>query len=371
MKAKEIEFLSKVDEDVQNSFVDDSEEDSEKKAVSKMNSPVEKEAFISKNIFDAFHDEIIDDKMDETNLTDSQFTISDELLPSLNAYRRESITIPPSATQKEPTDKHLNDKKSESVVEDHCQQIDVCFYYLRKKSKYDPNRSYKFITVDCNFMNIIKSVHDVYSVDDANVKTGGQEAHLNEYINGFRMHNVVSWNTVKDIYIPINIKEKHHWVLAVFSFSERCIFLYDSYESYDHHSVVLTEIEKLAEIILLCLQACDFYDKKGINLQNHPRYKDKDSSDMFDILFEENFPQQPSGSLDYGLYMVTYTECLSYDHNILSNEFDPNALHTRYVALLWDYGTRKQEANVYSDVEAPLRPTRQSRITSVIELFDV
>ncbi|PHT86295.1 hypothetical protein T459_08401 [Capsicum annuum] len=251
-------------------------------------------------------------------------------------------------------------------------QIDVCFYYLRKKSKYDPNRSYKFSTVDCNFMNIIRSVHDIYSVDDANIKTGGQKAHLNEYINGFRMHDVMPWHTVEDIYIPINIKEKHHWVLAVLSFSERCILLYDSYESYDHHSIVLTEIEKLAEIILLCLQACNFfYDKKGINLQNHPRYKDKDSSDMFDILFEKNLPQRPSGSLDYGLYMVTYTECLSYGHNILSNEFDPNAPHTRYVALLWAYETRKQEANVHSDVEAPLRLARQSRITSVTEVFDV
>ncbi|PHT27319.1 hypothetical protein CQW23_33074 [Capsicum baccatum] len=74
---------------------------------------------------------------------------------------------------------------------------------------------------------------------------------------------------------------------------------------------VLAEIEKLAEIISLCLQACDFYDKKEIDLQNHPRYKDKDSSDMFDFLFEENLPQQLSESLDCGVYMVAYAECLS------------------------------------------------------------
>ncbi|PHT38045.1 hypothetical protein CQW23_21618 [Capsicum baccatum] len=229
---------------------------------------------------------------------DGRFTIPGELLPSLNAYRRESITTHPSKThEEEPTDEHLNDKKSESVVEDHCQQIDVCFYYLKKKSKYDPNRSYKFSTVDCNFMNIIRSVHDIYSVDDPNLTVGGQEANPNEYINGFRMHAAVLWHTVEGIYIPVNIKEKHHWVLAVLSFSERCIFLYDSYESSGHYPTVLAEIEKLAKIIPLCVQACDFYDKKGIDLQNHPRYKDKDSSDMFDVLFEENLPQQPSGSL--------------------------------------------------------------------------
>ncbi|PHU06923.1 hypothetical protein BC332_23412 [Capsicum chinense] len=457
----------------------------EEEAVSKPESPIEKKSFISKKVFDAFRDEgctdlhpdktnveidsqhlipdellrsinldyihsekfvqhdgpISDEKMDETNLSDLQFTIPDEILPSLNVYRRESITTHPSITyEEELTDEHLNDKKSEYFVEDHCQtnkenvglsskselhrevdlgieeqittppdeqrdgpvchdsqntipdellpslnvysrssaghirifpqkhsfvyhpidgivdtkivkkfmdwisvdflkgyakrkrnmdhykkrkstismmhfgvetvedknwlytmgfpdqswtnsQIDVCFYYLRKKSKYDPNRSYKYNTVDCNFMDIIRFVHDVYSVDDPNLTVGGQETHLNEYINGLCMHTVVPWHTVEDIYIPVNIKEKYHWVLTVLSFSERCIFLYDSYESSSHYQVVFAEIRKLDKIIPLCLQDCDFYDRKGIDLQNHPRYKDKNSSDMFDVLFEDNLPQ--------------------------------------------------------------------------------
>ncbi|PHT68500.1 hypothetical protein T459_27987 [Capsicum annuum] len=362
----------------------------EEVAMSKRESHVEKETFISKKVFDAFleevreeftgvheeftrirqlvkkkfkkmvkaieHSKITDEKLDDTNLSDSQFTIPDELLPSLNAYRRESITRHPLATcEEEQTDEHFNEKKSKSAVQDRCQHIDVCFYYLRKKSKYDPNRSYKFSTVNCNFMNIISSVHDVYSADAANLTAGGQVAHLNEYINGFRMHAVVPWHTV-DIYIPVNIMEKHHWVLAILSFSERCIFLYDSYESSGHYSIVLDVIEKLATIISLYLQHCNFYAKKGIDVENHPRYKDKDSSDMFDVLFQESLPQEPSGSLDCGVYMVTYAECLSYGHKVLANEFDPNALRTRYVALLWEYGTRKQDANAHSDVEAPLRP---------------
>ncbi|PHU04607.1 hypothetical protein BC332_25429 [Capsicum chinense] len=175
---------------------------------------------------------INDEKMDETKLSDFQFTIQDELLPSLNIYRRESITTHPSTTyEEELIDEYLNDKKSESIIEDHCQ---VC-----------------------------------------------------------------------------------------------------------HYPIVLVEIEKLAEIISFCLQACDLYDKKGIDLQNHLRYKDKDSSNMFDVLFEDNLPQQPSKSLDCGVYMDTYTECFSYGHKILSTDFDPNALRRRYAALLWDYGIRK------------------------------
>ncbi|KAF3648596.1 hypothetical protein FXO37_19374 [Capsicum annuum] len=197
------------------------------------------------------------------------------------------------------------------------------------------------------------------------------EHHLIEYINGFRMYAAVPWHTVEDIFIPVNIKEKHYWVLVVLLFSERCIFLYDSYESSGHYAAVLAETEKIAMIIPLCVQACDFYVKKGIDLQNHPRYKDKESSDMFDVLFEYDLPQQLSGSLNYGIFMIMYAECLSYGHKVIETEFDPNALHTRYAALLWDYEIRKQEANAISDVEAPLRPAGQSRITSVTKVVDV
>ncbi|PHT71916.1 hypothetical protein T459_22701 [Capsicum annuum] len=287
-------------------------------------------------------------------------------------YKREKSTVPMMHFKIET----IEDKNwfytmgfpDQSWTDSH---IDVCFYYLTKKSKYDPNMSYKFSTVDCNFKNIISSLHDVYSEDAEKLMAGGHVAHVNEYINGFRMHAAVPWHTVEDIYIPVNIKEKHHWVVAILSFSERCISLYDSYESSGHYSAVLDVIEKLSVTIPLCLEHCYFYIKKGIHVENHRRYKDKDSSDMFDVLFQENFPQQPSGSLDCGVYMVTYAECLSYVHKILATEFDPNALRTRYVATLWDYGTRKQELNAHSDVEAPLKPPRQSRITSVTEVFDV
>ncbi|PHT34018.1 hypothetical protein CQW23_25818 [Capsicum baccatum] len=263
---------------------------------------------------------------DELVWLDSQNTIPDEFLPSLNVYQRKSIIVHSSANLKNQTPKQ----------------------------------------------NIrIRSVMEVYSVDDPNLITGGQEFHLNEYINGFRMHAAVPWYTVDNIFIPVNIRDKHHWVLVVLSFFERCILLYDSYQSSSHYAVVLAEIDKLVEIIPLCLQACNFYEKKGINLHNHPRYKDKDSTDLFDVLFDEDLPQQSSWSLNGVLYMVTYAECLSYGKRFSSIEFNPNTLRTRYAELLWDYGMRKQEAKAHSDVEAPLKPDKQSRITSVTEVLEI
>ncbi|KAF3664598.1 hypothetical protein FXO37_11411 [Capsicum annuum] len=86
---------------------------------------------------------------------------------------------------------------------------------------------------------------------------------------------------------------------ALRNFFERYIFIYDSYESSDHYVVLLAEIEKLAEIIPLCLKACNFHKNNAIDLDNHPRYKDKDMLNLFDMLFIEDFPQQPSESLSF------------------------------------------------------------------------
>ncbi|PHT34798.1 hypothetical protein CQW23_26598 [Capsicum baccatum] len=359
-----------------------------------------------------------DEKIDEIILSDSQFTIPDEMLPSLNAYQIKSIIIHPSANRQEEHE-ILDAKTSETVIEDHAQrdeqlrldsQNTIPDEFLPSLNVYDQTsimihpsanrevktsitklrirRSSKFkeslytkkfgsaagssaglirifpqkhsflyhpidgiidtkivknfkdwISVDLLKATAKRSLNDVYSMDHQNLNAGGQENHLIEYINGFRIHAAVPWHTVEDIFIPVNIKETYHWVLAILSFSERCIFLYDSYEFSDHYAAVLAEIEKIATIIPFCFQACDFHVKKGIDLQNHPRYKDKEFSDMFDVLFEDDLPQQLSGSL--------------------------------YVVLLWDYGIRKQDANAISDVEAPLRLARQSRITSVTEVVDV
>ncbi|KAF3630956.1 hypothetical protein FXO38_26863 [Capsicum annuum] len=353
---------------------------------------------------------ITDKKLDDTNLSDSQFTIPDELLPSLNAYQRENITRHPLATcEEEQSDEYFNDKKSESVVEDHFQEnkenvgsnskpdmhgeVDLGMEeqimttpniqelttdeqrdetVWPEKESADHYKKEKSTIPMMHFrIDTVEDKNWFYTMGFPDQSWTDSVAHLNEYINGFRMHAAVPWYTVEDIYISVNIKKKHHWVIAILSFSERCIFLYDSYESSGHYSVVLDVIEKLAAIISLCLQHRDFYVKKGIHVENHPRYKYKDSSDMFDVLFQESLPQQSSGSLDCGVYMVTYAECLSYGHKVLANEFDPNSLRTRYAALLWEYGTRKQDANAHSDVGAPLRPARQSRITSVTEVFDV
>ncbi|KAF3633383.1 hypothetical protein FXO38_25636 [Capsicum annuum] len=251
------------------------------------------------------------------------------------------------------------------------QQIDVCFYYLQKKSKYDFNSSYTFITVDCNFINIVRRFFYVYKVDDASLNDGGKEYHLHGYISGFRMHAIVPWHTVDHIFISVHIKTKHHWVLAVISFNHKCIYIYDSLSAAGHDAVVLSEIEKLAKVIPICLVTCKFYENKGIDIDNHPNYKLNEKIDPFGVSVVENVPQQPSGSLDCGLYMVTYVECFTFGEGVSSVDFDSDLIRIRYVSLLWDYATRKAEAEAQSDDEASMKLLREIELTEGIEVHDI
>ncbi|PHT72537.1 hypothetical protein T459_23322 [Capsicum annuum] len=349
----------------------------QEEVVSKSERHVEKEAFISKKVFNAFRDEqqyeekdlepqhmnyvgaetspqhfslnvyqnlgenqdgtkINDKKIDETKLSDSQFTIPDELLPSLNIYRRKSITTHPSTTcEEELTDEHLNDKKSESIVEDHCQ------LKIRDYVEVDLGTGEE-ITTPPKIQEVTTDEQRDDPVWPDSQKTIPDE--LFPSLNACSSKSIIvhpSANrelqtVVQKIRIRRSSKFKESPYTMKFGsaagsaaghiriFPQKYPFVYHPIDG-----IVDTKIVK------------KFKDKKGIDLQNYPRYKDKDSSNMFDVLFEENLPQQLSKSLDCGVYMVTYAECLSYGHKIFSTDFVPNALHTRYEALLKDYGIRK------------------------------
>ncbi|KAM3341595.1 hypothetical protein P3S68_026561 [Capsicum galapagoense] len=93
--------------------------------------------------------------------------------------------------------------------------------------------------------------------------------------------------------------------------------------------------------------------------------------DPFGVSIVENVPQQSSGSLDCGLYMVTYAECLTFGEAVPCIDFDPDLIRIRYASLLWDHGTRKVNAKAQSDDEAPMRPLRITELTEGTEVVDI
>ncbi|PHT92196.1 hypothetical protein T459_00078 [Capsicum annuum] len=114
------------------------------------------------------------------------------------------------------------------------------------------------------------------------------------------------------------------------------------------NSLVNSEVE-------LATENLNVYDKKSTMIHPSANREVNTPRPKLRIRRPSKFKESP-----YTEKFGSAAECLSYGHKVIATEFDPNTLRTRYVTLLWDYGIRKQEANVISDVEAPLRPARYS-----------
>ncbi|XP_059277537.1 uncharacterized protein LOC132031571 [Lycium ferocissimum] len=248
------------------------------------------------------------------------------------------------------------------------EHIDVIFYYLRKKGKYDGKSTYKHTTVACIFKIWIGETFDKYVATNGDTSVAKEEDVICEYLRGYKLIANVPWHTVDNVLIPVNVKDIHHWVLAVVSFRDRCIRVYDSYRLAGYDTIVKIEIDKMAKILPQYLSISDFYRKReGIDWSQEPAYNDKALLDSFDVVCVDNLPQQRHGSKDCGVYVVAYAEYLSWGAGIPIEDFDVNLLRTRYGALLWNYGMRKQEDEAISHNEAPPKLVRPNIHSDICE----
>ncbi|XP_060195755.1 uncharacterized protein LOC132625008 [Lycium barbarum] len=218
-------------------------------------------------------------------------------------------------------------------------------------------------------MTKIDAINKVYVDPDGATSGGKQEDILCEYVKGHRLQCTVPWHFVDYVFIPVNVKHKNHWLLAVLSFMDRRLYVYDSYRSAGHDAAVKAEVDKLVSLLPLYLHLTDFYvEKKGIDFTHHPAYKDKAPADKFEVVFVDNLPQQSPGSMDCGIYVVAFSEYLSHEEAIPPKDLDAELLRTRYGALLWVYAQKKNEVGAVSDNEAPPNPFRAAIDFDQVEL---
>ncbi|XP_060211253.1 uncharacterized protein LOC132638351 [Lycium barbarum] len=104
------------------------------------------------------------------------------------------------------------------------EHIDVIFYYLHKKWKYDTNSTYKFTTVDCLFNTSIDAISKSYGDPDGVSNLRKQEDFLCEYVKGHRMICTLPWHMVDNVFIPVNMKDKNHWLLFYHSWTD--VYMY-------------------------------------------------------------------------------------------------------------------------------------------------
>ncbi|PHU04321.1 hypothetical protein BC332_25143 [Capsicum chinense] len=171
------------------------------------------------------------------------------------------------------------------------EHINVIFYYLRKKGKYNPPSNYSYTTVDCVFKIKVAELWEKYVDRQSCTSFVREEYVVCEYMNGYRLMAGIPWHTVDHVLIPLHVKERLHWVLIVVPFLDRCLYLYDLYNSVIHDVYVKIEVQKFAEVIASFLLNINFYKKKiNIDWQCHPKYRNRDESDLFEVIFVNDIP---------------------------------------------------------------------------------
>ncbi|XP_060208791.1 uncharacterized protein LOC132636103 isoform X2 [Lycium barbarum] len=128
-----------------------------------------------------------------------------------------------------------------------------------KKGKYDKRNNFSFTTVDCLFKQRIDVVHHAYRNVKTQTNVANEEQVLIEYVKGHRLIANVPWHTFDNVLIPVNIQEENHWLLVLLSFKDRRLYVYSSYQSAGHNTVVRNEIKKLATLLPHFLHLAGFY----------------------------------------------------------------------------------------------------------------
>ncbi|KAK4719406.1 hypothetical protein R3W88_017744 [Solanum pinnatisectum] len=91
-------------------------------------------------------------------------------------------------------------------------------------------------------------LNDSYADLDNDVCCVDEEHIIGEYIRGYKVHAGIPWYLVDHIFVPVNVKNKFHWVLAVVSRNDKRIDVYDSYRAAGHDAAIKIEVKKLAQL---------------------------------------------------------------------------------------------------------------------------
>ncbi|KAG5596108.1 hypothetical protein H5410_037340 [Solanum commersonii] len=239
-----------------------------------------------------------------------------------------------------------------------CKDIDVIFYYLRKKGKYEVNSNVRFTTTDCVFKTKITT--SFFQLCDArenkkNYKVKDSDD-IARYICGHRLLASTSWDKVDYILFPLNIKEGCHWILVVFDIVQRSLEVYDSFPARGGVNFEVKNIVEMLSIVLpYYLSVVKFYDKRP-ELKATPKYSGIDEFEKIEFHFiTKGVPRQQDDSLDCGVFVAIFAEFVSNGQHILNQQVKADILRKRFGAILWEYARRKQASDLQSEDERPER----------------
>ncbi|KAF3668655.1 putative pentatricopeptide repeat-containing protein-like, partial [Capsicum annuum] len=201
--------------------------------------------------------------------------------------------------------------------------IDVVLYYLRKRAKYGVELPIRFTTTNFLFAVKVKSLHDFWIDNNKDYGVLYPDHEIAAYILGFYMPCNDPWHIVDYILIPICVYG--HWILAILSFKDRIIYIYDSMRGARHDAKIRSAVEPFAIVIPYFLSSTDFYRKKQDLNVNQPHYSDKSPLQPLDIQFVDGLPIQYAA--DCGIYLVSFAEYFIHNIQIPRDDFNDSELH--------------------------------------------
>ncbi|PON93592.1 Ulp1 protease family, C-terminal catalytic domain containing protein [Trema orientale] len=199
------------------------------------------------------------------------------------------------------------------LTDDH---ICTCFYYLRKKRKYNIDRFKQFFTtIDTYFANYLKSGWKEFNNSGGKLDWKKLSTIRNNIVGG-RMACHIPWTEVDRVYIPVHDEVLEHWILFVVDLSTRAVTVYDSLKN-DKDTRVKDKLEAVATFLPILLDSLSIFTDG-----------------------------------DCSVFVIKYAEYLMHDYSILDVCQEKMDFFRRKLAFeLYSHAIDKEEKELASDLE--------------------
>ncbi|XP_060959836.1 uncharacterized protein LOC133030886 [Cannabis sativa] len=173
-----------------------------------------------------------------------------------------------------------------------CSHIDVCFYYLRKKLKYDQSVKISGNTTDCFFASQIFELYNEFVASGENVDSIKKDSKAAAYIAGFYMLCNKPWAELDFVLMPVNVIVLAHWILCILDIKMRCLKVLNSMRFGRYKNNSESFVRAFAVIIPILLSHVNFYEGRNDIDRSSKHWQGKKDTDAFDIVVVDNLPQQ-------------------------------------------------------------------------------
>ncbi|XP_060967718.1 uncharacterized protein LOC133035660 [Cannabis sativa] len=185
-----------------------------------------------------------------------------------------------------------------------CSHIDVCFYYLRKKLKYDQSVKISGNTTDCFFASQIFDLYNEFVASGENVDSIKKDSKAAVYIAGFYMLCSKPWAELDFVLMPVNVIVLAHWILCILDIKMRCLKVLNSMRFGRYKNNSESFVRAFAVIIPILLSHVNFYEGRKDIDRSSKHWQGKKDTDAFDIVVVDNLPQQEDS--DCGVFIIKY-----------------------------------------------------------------